>query len=64
MKRNNKTYSTKKKYNSKENGELRQPKSKKLNRNSYRYNEDYDEIPVKEWTLTDDDYVIDIHTEL
>lgn len=28
------------------------------------YNEDYDEIPVKEWTLTDDDYVIDIHTEL
>ena len=43
MKRNNKTYSTKKKYNSKENGELRQPKSKKLNRNSYRYNEDYDE---------------------
>ena len=43
MKRNNKTYGTKKKYNSKENGELRQPKSKKLNRNSYRYNEDYDE---------------------
>ena len=43
MKRNNKIYSTKKKYNSKENGELRQPKSKKLNRNSYRYNEDYDE---------------------
>ena len=43
MKKNNKTYSTKKKYNSKENGELRQPKSKKLNRNSYRYNEDYDE---------------------
>ena len=42
MKRNNKTYSTKKKYNSKENGELRQSKSK-LNRNSYRYNEDYDE---------------------
>ena len=43
MKRNNKTYSTKKKYNSKENGELRHSKSKKLNRNSYRYNEDYDE---------------------
>ena len=43
MKRNNKTYGNQKKYNSKENGELRQPKSKKLNRNSYRYNEDYDE---------------------
>ena len=28
------------------------------------YNEDYGEVPVKEWTLTDDDYVIDIHTEL
>ena len=43
MKRNNKTYGNQKKYNSKENGELRQPKSKKLNRNSYCYNEDYDE---------------------
>ena len=28
------------------------------------YNEDYGEVPVKKWTLTDDDYVIDIHTEL
>ena len=28
------------------------------------YNEDYDEVPVKEWTLTDNDTVIDIHTEL
>ena len=43
MKRNNKTYCNQKTYNSKENGELRQPKSKKLNRNSYRYDEDYDE---------------------
>ena len=43
MKRNNKTYCNQKKYNSKENGELRHSKSKKLNSNSYRYNEDYDE---------------------
>lgn len=28
------------------------------------YNEDYGEVPVEKWTLTDDDYVIDIHTEL
>ena len=42
MKRNNKTYNTQQKYNSKENGELRQPKNKKSNRNSYRY-DDYDE---------------------
>ena len=43
MKRNNKTYGTQQKYNSKENGELRQPKNKKSNSNSYRYNDDYDE---------------------
>ena len=28
------------------------------------YNEDYGEVPVDEWTLTDDDYVVEIHTEL
>ena len=28
------------------------------------YNEDYGEVPVEKWTLTDDDYVIDIHTKL
>lgn len=28
------------------------------------YSEDYGEVPVKKWALTDDDYVIDIHTEL
>lgn len=28
------------------------------------YNEDYGEVPVEKWTLTDDDYVIDIHAKL
>lgn len=28
------------------------------------YNEDYGEVLVEKWTLTDDDYVIDIHVEL
>lgn len=28
------------------------------------YNEDYDEIPVEEWTLADDDLVVEINTKL
>mgnify|MGYP003421183108 FL=1 len=38
---NIKTYSTQKKYNAKQNGELRQPK--KSNKNVSRYNDDYND---------------------
>ena len=43
MSYNKKTFKEQNKYNAKANGELRQPKSNKVNRNSYRYNDDYDE---------------------
>ena len=40
---NKKTYKDQTKFNNKMNGELRQPKTNKVARNSYRYNDDYDE---------------------
>jgi hypothetical protein len=43
MNYNKKTFKNQNKYNAKENGELRQSKHNKVNRNSYRYNDDYDE---------------------
>ena len=43
MSYNKKTFKEQNKYNAKANCELRQPKINKVNRNSYRYNDDYDE---------------------